>query len=251
MTRLEDRLLGRLVRRRLRRVAAQREGADGSEPSSWNPDICAAQERLIRTYAAGRSFADIACMWQVDGACAFLAEQAGATRVTAMDKWPRTDRYLDYERRAGSPVAFVEGDIHDSTVIERIGEHDVVWCSGLLYHVPHPVMTMGMLVQLTGRHLIVGTKSVPQIPGLPGIATYYPGLPDADRRSYAVVAGDGVAVPYDPQRFYANWYWGLSPEALLAIARSLAPFRLVERVDLPFRRRHDDVYLVLEKQPPR
>ncbi len=39
----------------------------------------APREELIRRLAPGRSFADIGCMWNVNGQIAFLAEQSGAT----------------------------------------------------------------------------------------------------------------------------------------------------------------------------
>ena len=42
------------------------------------------REELVRRFAAGRSFADIGCMWGVDGAISFLAEENGATAVTMM-----------------------------------------------------------------------------------------------------------------------------------------------------------------------
>ena len=39
----------------------------------------------IHQYAPGHSFVDIGCMWGVDGEHAFIAEEAGATIVKAVD----------------------------------------------------------------------------------------------------------------------------------------------------------------------
>jgi hypothetical protein len=49
--------------------------------------------RLIREHAPGRSFADIGCMWGVNGEHAFLAEAAGATRVAAVDVFGPTPEF--------------------------------------------------------------------------------------------------------------------------------------------------------------
>src|SRR2546430_13411912 len=49
-------------------------------------DVLGSYDRLpeyVRRHAPGRSFADIGCMWGVNGEYAFIAEEAGATRVTA------------------------------------------------------------------------------------------------------------------------------------------------------------------------
>ena len=207
----------------------------------------AAQEALIRRHAPGRSFADIGCLWGVDGACAFLAEAAGASPVTAMDKWEATDEFTERHARAGSSVRFVQADLHDLSMPDEVGEHDVVWCSGVLYHTPNPVQAVGQLLRLTRELLIVGTKSLPEIPGLPGVAVHYPGLSPEARRVYEPIARPVATEPYDRNRYFANWFWGLSPEALMAIARSLQDVELIERVDLPWNRRHDDVYVVLRK----
>ncbi|HVS28448.1 MAG TPA: hypothetical protein VHE14_02790, partial [Solirubrobacteraceae bacterium] len=42
-------------------------------------------DELLARHAPGASFADIGCMWSVDGRYAFMAERAGATSVTGCD----------------------------------------------------------------------------------------------------------------------------------------------------------------------
>src|SRR4051794_29129305 len=92
------------------------------------------REALVAEHAAGKSFADVGCMWQVNGALAFAAEDAGATAVSGMDVMGPTPEYeAEHERRA-STVRFVQGDLHDERAIEQLGPHDVVWCSGVIYH---------------------------------------------------------------------------------------------------------------------
>ncbi len=48
----------------------------------------APREDLVRAHASRRSFVDVGCMWSVDGAIAFLAEDAGASVVTGVDLMP-------------------------------------------------------------------------------------------------------------------------------------------------------------------
>ena len=56
-------------------------------------------EQHLRRHAPGRSFADIGAMWQMHGRMPFVAEEAGATAVTAVDAMDPTP---EYERSASA-----------------------------------------------------------------------------------------------------------------------------------------------------
>src|SRR3954452_3953287 len=71
---------------------------------------------LLRELAPGRSVVDVGCMWSVDGAYCFAAEQAGATTVTGVDLMPASERFEAERARLGSAVRFVRGDVHDAAV---------------------------------------------------------------------------------------------------------------------------------------
>jgi hypothetical protein len=169
------------------------------------------REALVRRHAPGRSFADVGCMWSVDGAIAFAAEEAGASAVTGVDVMAPTQRFEAERARRGSAVRFVRGDVHDPAVVAEVGVHDVVWCSGLLYHAPHPLLTLERLRDLTGETLLLATESLPEVPGLKGACVFYPG---ADGRAYAAPGRVGLESPFDPARGYENWWWGVTPSAL-------------------------------------
>jgi len=247
----EDRLLERLMRRRLNRLAAEREKATGPERYSERaPLVFAAQEELIGRYAPGRSFLDVACLWIMNGSCAFLAEELGATTVTASDKWPANAEYEAEHGRRGSAVAFKQADLHETREVEALGVHDVVWCSGLLYHTPSPHLLLANLLSITGEYLIVGSKVIPEVPGLPGAAVYFPGLGEEDRAGYAPISKTVAEQPFEPANFAVNWFWGLSPSALAGLASVIRPVELVEQVDLPWLHRHDSAYLVLRITDP-
>ena len=166
------------------------------------------REALVARHAAGRSFADVGAMWQVEGAIAFAALDAGATRVTAMDLMPPTPR-ID-----ASPIRFVQGDLHDAAVMEEVGEHEVVWCSGVLYHAPHPLLTLERLRSITTGTLLLATEVLP----LPGrFAAFAPG-----RRLHPA-----RPAPLDPAKRYGNWFWLPTPGAVRAMLEATG-FRVTE-----------------------
>jgi hypothetical protein len=243
---LEDRLLAALMRRRMRRLQRRRASRAG-EPrfAASLPEVYDVQEELIARYAEGRSFADLACLWKVHGGCAFLAEEHGATSVTASDLWAASDEFEAERERRGSSVRFVQADIHDTALAERVGPHDVVWCSGFMYHTALPHLAMANLLSMASEYLIIGSKVIPSTPGLPGAAVFYPGLTDEERSLYAPVTRTVAEQPFQREMRGAGWWWGFSPEALVGIARSIAEVELVEELHLPWLRRHDSYYAVL------
>jgi hypothetical protein len=176
------------------------------------------REDLVSRHAPGRSFADVGCMWGVDGRIAFLAEEAGATPVTGLDLMPPTERFRAEHERRGSRVRFVQGDLHDPGAVAELGRHDVVWCTGLLYHAPNPLLTLQRLREVTGELLILGCETLPNVPGLPQACVFYPGLSTGARRGGAVRVG--LDTPFDPARRYENWWWGLTASALRAMLRA-------------------------------
>ena len=181
------------------------------------------RELLVREHARGRSFLDVGCMWSVSGRIAFVAEESGATRVTGVDVMGRSEAFDAEHARRVSGVRFVQGDLHDPGTLAEAGVHDVVWCSGVLYHAPHPLLTLERLRSVCGERLILSTEALPEIPGLRGGCVFYPGLDDRARRAYAGVAGGravGLTEPFDPAEGYGNWYWGITPSALRGMLRA-------------------------------
>ena len=193
-------------------------------------------EELLRRHVGGRSFVDIGAMWQMHGRMAFVAEEAGATAVTAADAMDPTPAYLSEHERRGSSVRFVQGDLHEPLSVEQIGRHDFVWCSGVIYHSPNPYLLIEHLRQLTGALLYLGTEIVPEVPGFDQACIFYPGLPEPSRRAYGSAHGAGhgamgVNSPFDdtPSLGYANYWWGITPSALRAMMRT-ARFDIVEEL---------------------
>lgn len=193
-------------------------------------------EPLVDELAPGRSFVDVGALWSVHGRIAFRAEEQGASTVTAMDVSAETDEYRREHARRESSVRFVLGDLHDPAVRERTGPHDVVWCSGVLYHCPHPVRTIECLRELTRELLVLITATVPEISGIHQASVFFPSLSARQRRQYdraydATLGASsdriGLTTPFDPAEGYGNWWWGLSPSAVEGMLEAVG-FTVVE-----------------------
>ena len=115
------------------------------------PAMWPARETLIRRIAPGRSFLDLGGMWSVHGRAAFLAEEAGASRVAIFDGMDPTEEFSEEHESRSSSVRFIQGDLHDAVAIEGLGRFDVVWCTGVLYHTPNPFLAIEHLRRLTNE----------------------------------------------------------------------------------------------------
>ncbi|MEY2425473.1 MAG: tRNA (mo5U34)-methyltransferase [Actinomycetota bacterium] len=226
----------------------QRRYGGPALPSGTDEPMSEAQRQLIIKYAGGGSFVDVACMYRADGAAAFLAEQSGASPVTATDMLAPTERYRESAERAASAVRFVWADITTAAAIETIGRHDVVYCCGLLYHLPDPHHALSQLRQLCAKTLIVGTKSIPEVPGYPGAAVYYPSLDRKARMTYQPITDPGGLAYRSDRSDTANWFWGLSPSAFEGLVRAPG-WEIVETIKLPWSGRYDDILLVAQRTP--
>lgn len=178
------------------------------------------REELVARHVRGRSFADVGCMWSVDGAIAFAAEAAGASKVTGVDVMDESATYLAEHARRGSQVRFVRGDLHDPETVAAVGAHEVVWCSGVLYHAPHPLLTLERLRALTSDTLILATETLP----LRGTRCDFAPRPGSH---------PGLTAAFRREAGYVNWYWGLSPGAVRAMLEATG-FRVEQEHRLAF-----------------
>jgi len=128
-------------------------------------EITGSYDRLpefIRNHVPGRSFADIGCMWGVNGEYSFIAEAAGATSVTAVDVFGPTPEFEEKRITRGSRVRFVLGDATRAGTLDEIGEADVVFCAGVLYHHPSPFDLLVALRRICRETLILRTSTIPR-----------------------------------------------------------------------------------------
>ncbi|MEH2513157.1 hypothetical protein V1291_004511 [Nitrobacteraceae bacterium AZCC 1564] len=192
-------------------------------------------QELIATHAPGKSFADIGCMWGINGALSFFAEQCEAKHVVAVDVYPATEEFTAEHTRLHSKVQFINGDIFETTTLQKIGKVDVVFCSGVLYHMPDPFSLLVRLRAICGEVLILRTMIIPEVSGMRNMAVFYPMLEESQRNHFKLGTGMQKAItgPYEPESGYGNWFWGLTPscvESLLACAG----FEVIEEHVEPF-----------------
>jgi hypothetical protein len=128
----------------------------------------------------------------------------------------------------------MRGDLHDANLIRELGRHDVVWCTGVIYHSPNPYEQLEHLRDLTSEWMVLGSHVIPEIPGVRNACVFYPGLADVDRAAYATLHEHpevcwGIGQPFDttPGNGYANFWWGITPSALRSMAE-YARFEVVE-----------------------
>lgn len=175
-------------------------------------------------------------MWGVNGDYAFLAEEAGATRVVAVDVFGPTPEFEEKHAARGSRVDFVLGDVSRAGTVAAIGEVDVVFCAGVLYHHPSPYDLLVALRRICRETLILRTSTIPEVVGLPNAAVYFPMLDARGRelwnlRSLGVLHQAGISAPFDAREGYGNWFWGLTPsclESMLATAGFRVDVRATE-----------------------
>jgi 2-polyprenyl-3-methyl-5-hydroxy-6-metoxy-1,4-benzoquinol methylase len=184
----------------------------------------------VRRFAPGNSFLDIGCMWGVNGELAFLAEESGARAVKGVDVFGPTPEFEHTRLERNSAVEFVLGDCTQPETIRRVGATDVVLCAGVLYHHPAPFDLLVALRALCRKTLILRTSTIPEMPGLPNAAVFYPML-SAEHRSLwnlsslGLLDQVGISSAFEPHRGYGNWFWGLTPSALRSLVET-AGFRV-------------------------
>ena len=192
----------------------------------------------IRKHAPGKSFADIGCMWGVNGEYAFQAEEAGSTRVFGVDVFGPTPEFEEKRRARDSKVEFVLGDISRADTLARIGAVDVVFCAGVLYHHPSPFDLLVALRRICRETLILRTSTIPEVPGLPNAAVYFPMMNAKGRelwslKSLGVLHQAGISEEFKSSDGYGNWFWGLTPSCLESLLET-AGFRVDHRATEAF-----------------
>lgn len=183
-------------------------------------------EDYLRRHAPGRTVIDVGSMWLVHGRFAFFAEQAGAREVVSFDILDRSPEFQREHERRKSSVRYVQGDLMDPGAIANLGSFDLVFCSGVLYHLPDPLTGLRHLKSLAADRLLLGTAVVTGH-ARKQHAIYYPYL----KKPWTQRVGEAIGVPgrfftdypyrFDPAEQYANWYWGFSPRCFGAMAASV------------------------------
>jgi len=175
----------------------------------------------IRRYTPGKTFLDAGCMYRTNGAYVFYAERCGATRSCGMDVIPASEAFIEHKLAIGSAAEFIHGDINSKETMENIGETDVVFCNGVLYHTPDPFLMLTRLREICRETLLLYTATIPERRGMQNMAIFYPFLSDGQRSMWNPMDGGyrpSLTEPYDPEAGYGNWFWGMTPSCVASLA---------------------------------
>ena len=120
----------------------------------------------IEAVVKGKTFIDVGGLWGTVNEKVTVAARAGAARVTMLDiSAPDNALWEAFAGRcADAGVAgyhCLTGNLDDADIAQKTGVFDVVHCSGVLYHCPNPVHTIGQLARMCGETLIITTTIVP------------------------------------------------------------------------------------------
>jgi hypothetical protein len=169
-------------------------------------------------------------MWKIHGGYSFHALDCGVVRATGLDVMEATPGFLAENARRGNPIRFVRGDVNAPDVVERVGTAEVLFCGGVLYHVPNPLLTLERLRALSTGTLILSSVTVPEREA-PQAAVFVPFLDAATRaRLTGTIPGRkiGLDTEFESATDYANWFWLFTPSCVEAMLR-LVGFDVVER----------------------
>ena len=96
--------------------------------------------------------------------------EAGATSVTGDRQLDAADGHARSSARR--PVRFVQRrPARRRRRSTRSASHDVVWCSGVLYHAPHPLLTLERLRSITGADARARQRTIPRSSRFPQAAS--------------------------------------------------------------------------------
>jgi hypothetical protein len=191
------------------------------------PFIWDQRRKWIGELAPGRTFLDVGGMFHVAGDVSFWAEEVGATSVLLFDGMDPSLEFQKKHTERGSAVRYQQADLHDPEDVAIAGRHDVVWCTGVIYHSPNPFQQLLHLREMTGERLVLGTHVIPEIPGVENGCLFYPGRSAPSEAVFARAHGaragayPGATGPFDetPNLAYANMWWGITPSALRGMLR--------------------------------
>ncbi len=191
------------------------------KPTPRRPNGPELYRSLIARHAPGRTFLDVGCMWAVNGAYAFHALASGATRVGGLDVEPASAEFLAENASRAGAVEFVQGDVNDPGIPARLGAFDVVFCAGVLYHVPDPIHTLNQLRRLCRRVLILAVPGFDEQP-IGQAAFFLPWMDASSRERLSYPTGNakrGLDTEFRPEKGYGNWFWAFTPSCVRAMAR--------------------------------
>lgn len=207
------------------------------------------RDLYIAQVVAGKTFVDMGGLWGTVNEKVTVAAKAGAASTAMLDITP-LDRPLwqAFRERCASlgvlDCQLLSASIDEPGLEKKVGQFDVVHCSGVLYHCPNPLYTLSQLARLSREYLILTTTVIPPrictsrgtIVVPPGGALFIPYLPDdqmeilKEHWEAGGVSG-AIGITEQPSTWrvedYAPWWW-LFPVATVRQLIMAAGFDVLE-----------------------
>jgi hypothetical protein len=124
------------------------------------------RDDFIREVVDGKSFLEVGGLWGAVNEKATVAHKAGAKSIGALDIWPAgSEWWLKFRERCAenglSSVREIIGSIDNPAIIKQMIGFDIVHCAGVLYHCPHPFLTIMNLRKVTQEILLLTSAVMP------------------------------------------------------------------------------------------
>lgn len=204
-------------------------------------------QEIIRSLVPGQTFVDLGGLWGTVNERVSTAVLAGAASATMIDEqiagnelWQKFDSHCAALNVFG--YASVQANLDDPELLRHVGTFDVVHCSGVIYHCPNPYHSLRQLRQITKKHLLLGSMTVPdRITNAAGSLDFTEGrmiaLPALKGRARGVMKQHfddlGIVVhninspesydwiTADGSANYAPWWWLFTVDTLAAMAQAV------------------------------
>ncbi len=126
------------------------------------------RDEWIGRIVPGKSFVDIGGLWGTVNEKISPAHDAGATHLCMVDIWtPDSEWWQRFREHCASKgigsVREVVSSIDNPGILKSVGTHDVVHCSGVIYHCPNPFFTIRALMSLAKEKLLLATAVMPPL----------------------------------------------------------------------------------------
>lgn len=202
----------------------------------WNQWIADAKD-------GSDSFVDVGGLWGTVNEKVSVAHEAGYTSLMMADMQDEGNIWWEafHTRMSELGVTEYKSVVTEATtpgLVDRIGRHDVVHCSGVIYHVPSPFELLWNLAACSKKYLIINSMVVPEdVKNSVGSRSVDPTTPlcvpllnDETRSIYGAhfeshglrighLNGEPVFRWRDSQyrADFAPWWWLFSPRSLREI----------------------------------
>lgn len=202
------------------------------------------KDEWIRMLSPNKSFLDVGGLWGTKNEKVSVALRAGAAKATMADIAPLDHQlWKDFDLHCANlgvkGYGKIQLDIVEPGGDVRLLRHDVVHCSGIIYHLPDPYRMLANLRRVAVEHLIVTSMVVPEhISNRVGKldfpadrAAFVPSLSETTRAivaehfNQAGVSIGAITQPLDEAWLWPDgspnfgpWWWLMSPPFLRGLA---------------------------------